>query len=154
MSEQEEFLGTLHQFLQVFMRRSMVNFLRYAKDEGLSMSQMGALFQITRSGNCGVSDIGDHLGVTSAAASQMLDRLVQQKLIDRSEDPNDRRGKVLSLTDKGRQLMKGASEARQGWASQLDELLTEEEKQQVTAALKILIQKTVENSLVDVSDNG
>ena len=62
------------------MHRSMRHFLRYARESGLSMSQFGALFHIHRRGSSGVTDLGDHLGVTSAAASQMLDRLVQQGL--------------------------------------------------------------------------
>lgn len=149
MSEQGEFLATLHEFLAVLMRRSMGNFLRYTRDSGLSMSQMRALSHLSRSRTCSVSDISSNLGVSSAAVSQMLDRLVQQQLIDRTEDPNDRRGKVLSLTEKGHLLVRNGIEARQGWTSELDQLLTAEEKQMVTRALKILIAKTVQGVSLD-----
>ena len=92
------------------------------------MSQFGALFHLHRMGSSGVTDLGDHLGVTSAAASQMLDRLVQQGLILRSEDPNDRRVKQIVLTDKGHQVLQESIRARQGWLDDLAETLSDRRK--------------------------
>ena len=111
----DPFVASLWEWIEVFMRRSMSNFILYSKESGLSMSQIGALFQIRR-GASGVSDIGDDLGVTSAAASQMLERLVQQQLILRSEDPHDRRVKQIVLTEKGRQISRiPSTPAKAGW---------------------------------------
>ncbi len=123
------------------MHRSMRDSLRFAKANGLSMSQIGALFHIHH-GTSGVSDIGEDLGVTSAAASQMLDRLVQQGLIARSEDPDDRRVKRLVLTDKGQAFLEESIQARQQWIEELADLLTVEEKEQALGVLYILAEKT------------
>ncbi len=112
----------------------------YSKENGLSMSQIGALFQIHR-GSSGVSDLGGDLGVSSAAASQMLERLVQQSLITRSEDPKDRRVKQIVLTDKGRQILKESIHARQSWLDELARTISPEEKEQIVGALNILIEK-------------
>jgi DNA-binding MarR family transcriptional regulator len=131
----------LRSWIDLFMHRSMRNFIRFSKDRGLSMSQIGALFHI-RHGASGVSDIGDDLGVTSAAASQMLERLVQQGLIVRSEDPNDRRAKLLVMTGKGQDILCEGIQARQKWIEELAELLTEEEKAQALGVLAILVEKT------------
>jgi len=138
------FVSTLQKWLEVSKRRSMRNFLRNARESGLSMSQLGALFHIHRLGTSGVTDLGDHLGVTSAAASQMLERLVQQDFILRSEDPNDRRVKQIILTDKGRLFLKEAIHARQGWVDNLAESLSASEKEQIKAALQILIDNTTQ----------
>ena len=105
------------------------------------MSQVGALFQIHR-GTSNVSDLGEGLGITIAAASQMLERLVQQELIRRSEDPQDRRAKKLVLTDKGCRIMQESLRARQGWLEDLVASLSASEKQQVAAAVKVMIDKT------------
>ncbi len=105
------------------------------------MPQIGALFRISHA-RAGVSELGDELGVTSAAASQMLDRLVQLGLVHRSEDPNDRRVKQLILTGKGQQIVYESIQARQGWLGELAEALSPEEKEQVTRALEILGEKT------------
>ena len=140
MQSVDPFVNTLGEWIEVFMRRSMHNFICYSKEKGLSMSQIGALFRIFR-GKSSVSDIGDNLGVTSAAASQMLERLVQQGLILREEDPDDRRVRQIVLTDKGRQILQETIAARQGWLENLAHILSDSEREQITAALNILIEK-------------
>lgn len=103
------------------------------------MSHIGAIFHIHHSGSCGVTEIGDHLGVTSAAASQMLDRLVQQGLVLRAEDRGDRRVKRVVLTEKGQLLLEKGIRARQKWLQDLADTLSESEKQTITSALQTLI---------------
>lgn len=142
MQLNETFITTLQKWVDIFMRRSMRNFIVYAKTNGFSMTQIGALFHIHRSRGCGVSDVGDDLGITSAAASQLLERLVQQGLVRRSEDPNDRRLKLIEMTEKGREVVEEGIHARQSWFDDLATCLTPEEQRQVTAALDILIEKT------------
>jgi DNA-binding MarR family transcriptional regulator len=142
MTEIDPFITTLQQWIEVSMRRSMRNFLRYARESGLSMSQFGVLFHLTRKRSSGVTDLGDHLGVTSAAASQLLERLVQQDLILRSEDPNDRRVKQIVLTDKGCHVLEEGIRARQDWLVDLAGILSDVEKEQIVAALNLLIDKT------------
>jgi len=142
MQPSDRFATTLQEWVGVFMRRSMRNFINYARERGLSMSQVNALFHIHRSGGCGVTDLGDNLGITSAAASQMLERLVQQQLILRTEDPDDRRVKQLVLTEKGMRAIHEGMQARQGWLDDLANKLSASEKEQVSDALQILIDKT------------
>jgi DNA-binding MarR family transcriptional regulator len=71
----------------------------------------------------------------------MLERLVQQELILRSEDPHDRRFKQIVLTDKGRRILQESLHARQGWLDDLAHTLSAGEKEQIVAALNILIDK-------------
>jgi DNA-binding MarR family transcriptional regulator len=141
MQDADPFVVTLEKLIEVFMHRSIRNFIGYARESGLSVSQLGALFHIQHRGSSGVTDLGDDLGVTSSAASQMLDRLVQQELILRSEDPGDRRVKQLVLTGKGLQVLQESIRARQGWLPDLAETLSGSEKKAVIAALNILIDK-------------
>ena len=132
----------LQEWIGLLMRRSMrSSLILMLKKNELSMSQIGALFQINR-GRSNVSDLGERLGITIAAASQMLERLVQQGLILRSEDPQDRRVKKLLLTDKGRRIMEEIMHARQGWLTDLIPTLSADEKEQIAAAVRILIDKT------------
>ena len=114
---------------------------RRLKKSGLSMSQLGALFHVHRAGSRGVSDLGDHLGVTSGAASQMLERLVQQELILRSVDPNDRRVKQIVLTDKGLQVLQGSIRAQQEWLDDLAETLSDAEREAIMPSLTLLIDR-------------
>jgi DNA-binding MarR family transcriptional regulator len=138
----DPFVATLEEWIKVSMHRSMRNFIRYARKSGLSMSHIGAMFHIHREGRCGVTELGNHLDVTSAAASQMLERLVQQELILRTEDPKDRRGKQIVLTDKGNRVLEDGIRARQRWLDDLTGTLSEGEKETIMVALEILIDKT------------
>ncbi len=52
-----------------------------------------------------VGDVAAFLGVSDAAASKALDRLVRRKYIRRAEVPSDRRSSELSLTASGRSLL-------------------------------------------------
>jgi DNA-binding MarR family transcriptional regulator len=137
--QDDTFASTLGEWIEGFMHHSMRRFLRYARANGLSMSHLGALFHTHRFGSCGVTEIGEHLGVSSAAASQMLDRLVQQDLVLRSEDPDDRRAKRIVLTAKGQRILEKALQARQSWLNDVTQTLSDSEKETVSSALEILI---------------
>jgi DNA-binding MarR family transcriptional regulator len=137
----EPFVATLKEWFEVSTHHSMRNFIQHARKSGLSMSHFGALFHIQHRGSSGVTELGDHLGVTSAASSQMLERLVQQELILRSEDPDDRRVKQIVLTDKGSRVLEEGIRARQGWLDDLAKTLSDDEKETIMGTLEILIDK-------------
>ena len=150
MAKTSDVAGALRELGEAFMRGQMTWFVRYAKLAGLSMSQAGVLFRLHGKGlTKGVSDIGDHLGVSSAAASQLLDRLVQQNLIQRIEDPIDRRAKRISLTERGREVIDGGLQGREQWFTTLADAMSEHERGTVLAGLKILIRKIEESAPSD-----
>ena len=132
--------SVLRTWSEVFMRRSMHEFMSFSRRSGLSMSQINVLFRLHYHGQCGVSDLGEHLGVSNAAASQMVDRLVGMELLQRSEDPNDRRVKHLALTPKGETLVLESIEARLRWMEELTTTLTLEQQEAINAALTTLTQ--------------
>ena len=139
MSPEPALAESLLNWIDLLMRHSMPDLLHFARQHDLSMSQLGALFHIQHSGSSGVSGLGVDLGVTSAGASQMLERLVQQELVTRTEDPHDRRLRRIVLTDKGRQLLQASVRARQRWLAALINDLTPAESAQVAATLALLL---------------
>ncbi len=138
MSSSQTLPEALHTWMHAFMRNSMCNFYHNAHELGVSVQQFGALFYLRRTGNCGVSDMGENLGVTSAAASQMIERLVQQGLLERSENPRDRRLKQIVLTSRGRELIEASLRERQSWIEELSQRLTPEQQEAVIASLDLL----------------
>jgi DNA-binding MarR family transcriptional regulator len=140
MKSSDPFVIVFQQWFELFMHSNVRSLIKFSKDHELSMSQVGALFKIDHQ-QSGVAGIGEHLGVTSAAASQMLQRLVEQGLVLRSEDPGDRRAKQVVLTEKGRCILDEVNMARQGQLAQLASTLTDVEKEQVIAAFNLLIAK-------------
>ena len=138
MTKSEEFSLVMHNWSETFMRRSMHDFIRFSKDSGLSMPQMSTLFHLHHGNRCGVSNIGELLGVTNAGASQLVDRLVQNGLVERTEDPDDRRAKQLKLTEKGENLVLESIEVRRQWMENLTDALSVEEQDAIIEALTIL----------------
>jgi DNA-binding MarR family transcriptional regulator len=70
----------------------------------LTMTQVKVLFVLHAGPPKSLKDLARTLATSVAAASPVVDRLVQQGLVLRAEDPNDRRFVALSLTDDGRAL--------------------------------------------------
>jgi DNA-binding MarR family transcriptional regulator len=134
-------VSTTMAWIELFMRRSMHGFVRNARETGLSMSQVATLFQLSHRGSLAVSEIGDSLGVSNAAASQLLDRLVQQELVTRKENPQDRREKMLIITEKGQDFLLESIHSREVWLERLMVTLSPEEQEKVAEALEILINK-------------
>ncbi len=135
MSRSQKFTLVVREWSEVFMRRSMRDFFRFTKDTGLSNPQISTLMRLYYQGACGVSDIGAHLDVTNAAASQMIEKLVQSGLLARAEDHTDRRAKQITLSAKGRKLIEQSIEARRRWLEELTDAFTSAQQEAIIDAL-------------------
>jgi len=116
----------------------MHDFQKFIHEAGLSVSQVTALMYLYHTENCGVSDISARIGISRAAASQMLDRLVQMDLLVRAENPSDRRAKQLSLTEKGKALVERGIEARRKWLEDVTNQLPPDQHAAISTALVTL----------------
>jgi len=128
----------IHDWSEVFMRRSGHDFRHFMEETDLSFSQINVLMRLFHSGPCDVSGIGEQMNVTNAAASQAVERLVQLELVGREENPDDRRIKQLALTDKGRALIEKGIQARSQWIEDLAVTLTEEQQGRIISTLTFL----------------
>jgi DNA-binding MarR family transcriptional regulator len=144
MTSPPQLIQTIRQFLDFAMHQSMRERAHFAKATGLSMPQFGILMQLHYRKDCGISDVSERFDITNAAASQLVDKLVQSRLIQREEDPNDRRAKLLNLTEKGRQFLQQGIEERYRWVDALAAKLTPEERAKVAEALQIMTQAAKE----------
>ena len=138
MTNSPQFSQSIRSWMDVFMHRSMRGWSLFAKSVGLSMAQFSILLQLHHKGACGMSEVSERFEITPAAASQLVEKLVQGSFISRYEDPNDRRAKVLDITDKGRELLQQGIDERYRWMEQLSERLTDEEQAQISESLDIL----------------
>ncbi len=138
MIDKVQFTQITRQWMDVFMHRSMHGWNHFAKSTGLSMPQFSILMQLHHKGPCGMSEISERFDVSAAAASQLVDKLVHSELIERVEDPNDRRAKQLSLSKKGAALVEKGIQERYRWVDDLAEKLSAEERSRVSEALSLL----------------
>ena len=132
------FSQSLRAWMDAFMNRSMRGWNHFAKSTGLSMPQFSILMQLHHKGPCGMSEISERFDISAAAASQLVDKLVHAGYLERTEDPNDRRAKLLTLSAKGEELIQQGTEERYRWMDDLTSKLSAEERAKVVEALNIL----------------
>ena len=134
MTKPDSFTQAVRSWVDVSTQRSMRGWSHHAKASGLSMPQFSILMQMYYRGACGLSEISERFEITSAAASQHVDNLVQAGLIERTEDPHDRRAKNIRLSAKGKSMIEKGIGERYRWIEQLAEGLNEKERERTAEA--------------------
>lgn len=97
---------TLIHFVSEVMSYSAEDVLRLLKREQMNMPLIGVLSLVRRSGASSISEISNSINFSLANTSMMVDKLVVKGLVTRVEDPQDRRQKVVQLTDEGEILIR------------------------------------------------
>ena len=144
MKNSAQIKTALRRWMEIVMTRSMRDWVHYVKNSGISMPQFRLLMQLYyQDTSCGISQISDDMSVTNAAASQLVDKMVQGGLLERAEDPHDRRAKQVTISERGRQFVRDGIEQRYLWVNELAENLSAEERQSVASALAILTDKAM-----------
>jgi DNA-binding MarR family transcriptional regulator len=124
--------------------------LQQASDDQLAMSQVKLLLLIARPGQrFKVTDVADFLGVTNAAASRAIDRLVQRGLVDRTISTDDRRAVDLALTPESEALLERFTDLRN---AELLALLGNYPAEKLQRATELLDELTV--LLLDLDAHG
>ena len=142
-------MGASHVFCSA-VNELLERTLAEASDEQLAMSQVKLLLLIARpEQRFKVGDVADFLGVTHAAASRSIDRLVQRGLVDRRVSQADRRAVDLSLTDESRALLERFTEVRN---AELLELLGEVADEKLKRVVGLLDELSV--LLLDLEGAG
>jgi DNA-binding MarR family transcriptional regulator len=148
MTAPSQLIQALRQFVDVAMHWTMRDRVHFAKTTGLSLPQFGILMQLHHRGDCGISDISERFDITAPAASQLVDKLVQAGLIERTEDPDDRRVKQIALSSKGRHMIETGSRERYRWMDKIVKELDPIQRDKVLEALTILNQVAVEQEKI------
>ncbi|MBP1632600.1 MAG: MarR-family regulatory protein, partial [Acidobacteria bacterium] len=73
--------------------------------DALTFSQLKLLRLVARRGILSVSDVASFLGVSTAAASKAVDRLVRSGYLNRTASPDDRRALRVTITGEAQALL-------------------------------------------------
>jgi len=74
----------------------------YLKQRNLTYSQAWVLHVVKEHDGIGVKEIADLLGITSSAATQLADTLVQKGYLSRERSPEDHRALKVRLSGQGK----------------------------------------------------
>jgi DNA-binding MarR family transcriptional regulator len=131
--------------LQVTARLSRIGPLLARRQEavfdefGLGRGEVGALSALRIAGppyRLSPTRLGKGLMLSSAGVTSRIDRLERRGLVRRLPDPDDRRGVIVELTDKGLELVDSAVAALTKSDRELLERLAPEEVGQLEALLR------------------
>ncbi len=101
----EELLGIAHVFCAAACGVMEEKLLSEAMNQPVTPSQLKILKLLNLSDSRNVGEVAAFLGVSDAAASKSVDRLVRSRYLRRTDGQSDRRSSELSLTAAGQKLL-------------------------------------------------
>jgi DNA-binding MarR family transcriptional regulator len=117
------------------------DFLPQASELDLSLTQLKALSQLKgRADELSMKDIAEGLGLSVAATSRAIDGLCKRGLVDRDEDPLDRRVKRVRLTSRGDRAMEKLAAIRVATLERLVEKLSDDQREDLVSALEPILE--------------
>jgi len=147
--KQDTTIDLIEAFFKVF--RQMKQEMSYTNNlTHLSILQIQALFFLKQESSRKVTmgDIAEYFHIELPSATSLLNKLCEQKLVERQSDDKDRRLVIIVLTAQGKALLeKAMSERRQKLEKTLS-YLSEKEKMDLLNIFKTLnvkLQKQNEN---------
>ena len=90
-----------------------------AVEDTVTLTQVRALVIIASRGPLHLAALAEDMGVHPSNATRACDRLVAAGLLDRRDNPADRRHLLLTLTDAGRELVDGVMDRRRAAIGQI-----------------------------------
>jgi DNA-binding MarR family transcriptional regulator len=88
---------------------------RHRPDNGLTLSQMQLLGEISRAGVTAPAELAARLGVRVQSLTDGINELVTRELIARRPDDADRRRQLIEITDVGTELLEADRAERDAW---------------------------------------
>jgi len=133
-----ELLGSAHLFVAAVSGVVDQELLGEIAGQKLTVSQLKILKLLDLTEARNVSDVAAFLGVSDAAASKSVDRLVRRNYLRRTEGRTDRRSSELSLARAGRHVLKSYEAAKDQKLAALFSNLDLDELQRTSAFLERL----------------
>ena len=114
----------------------------WSTSSGPSFSQVKMLFLLEDGGEHSVKEIAAHLGLSLPAASRAVDGLIQRGFVTRRESAEDRRSRLIALSDHGREVVD--ADARAPGSQTLDTFvadITPDERDSLLTALLPIVER-------------
>lgn len=120
-------------------QKSLADPLRkQVESHGLSFSEFAVLEVLLHKGALPISEVGDHVLLTSGSMTYVVDKLEEQNLLRRRRSDEDRRIIHAELTDQGRTRIEAIFAEHAALIRDLTDVLSAEETETLTTLLKRL----------------
>ena len=125
------------------------SFIAFERSEifccGVTMSQCSTILAIGKRGKMTMNELSEWMSLATSTMTRIVDNLVRDGYIERTQDDRDRRVVHVSLTDAGNQLFEGILRIYHEYHRRIVENIPPEEMHKVVEALQLLkvaIEKT------------
>lgn len=133
----EEILYSFHAIRSITKSRA----LHLGHQNHITHSQWFVLIMIEHSKKTSIKDIAEKMEISSSAATQFVDGLVQSGYVIRQEAPEDRRSVRLELSPKGKKHIATSKEKRIAEMAEIFEALTDRELEELVRLHKKITSK-------------
>jgi DNA-binding MarR family transcriptional regulator len=130
------FLRFSHIFASVVREIFEVKLLNEASSYPLTPTQFQLIKLMAIDGHHQVGEVADFLGVSPPAATKNIDKLERLGLVARSRSPGDRRATLLSVSRKGRRLVRKYEKSRRARLAPMLQRFGPEELEQLSRSLE------------------
>jgi DNA-binding MarR family transcriptional regulator len=93
-------------------RELVVGFASQLGELRLGFTQLAALYVLADGGTTTIGELADLLGRSPSATSRLVDGLAKRRLVERREEPEDRRQRSIALTQRGHAVLRAVDRAR------------------------------------------
>ncbi len=129
--DRQEIIQALLQNMETIGKAMMVRSFEQPKGNLPTHSQMGVLFVLLHRGQQSIKSLADSFRMSSSAATQLVNGLVNDGLLTRVEDKQDRRKICVAITTKGKRMLELARKQRLKNMTKIFESLTNDELAQL-----------------------
>ena len=139
--------------LSIISRYSRTYFERKLNEIHVGFTEQLILMYLNKSDAINQENIAKHFLLDKGAIAKALNKLEEKEYIIRMDNPNNRREKLISITDKGQSIIQYMNRELQEWHDYLFEGLSQEEIEQFSAtvakisanAAKVIHGRKIEN---------
>jgi len=114
----------------------------------LPPTHMRVLITLIKCGTLNVTNIAGHMGIQRQQLTKILDTLSDKKLICRTENPENRRLILISITEEGKSYIKNMIRKKAEIFSEFLNTLTDEDKKTLMRSIHILKSHLVKERLL------
>jgi DNA-binding MarR family transcriptional regulator len=117
-------------------------YLAAVEESGMTLPQLKALITLAGVGEgpCPVKNLAEQLGLSAPAATRIVDALFERGLATRTEDPEDRRVRLIAITASGRKFVEEFAHRRTEGIEALADRMTPAQRRKLIAAFDALLE--------------
>lgn len=104
---------------------------------GLTLSQCHVLMEIGKKGEASIVELASALKLDSSSLSRTIEAMVNLGIVERTQNPNDRRYVAISLTKKGLNLFTSIENSYNSFFKSLFDIIPEDKHIQILESMHL-----------------